>query len=80
MLEIILKSLKEFAKTNQKTNQKSDQKILSLLKKNSTITINELSKKTGLSDSGIKRVLKKLKDEGVIKRVGGLKGGYWEVR
>ncbi len=79
MLEIIFKALKEFAKTNQKSDQKSDQKILSFLKKNSTITIKELSEKTGLSESGVKRVLKKLKDDGVVKRVGGLKGGCWDV-
>ncbi len=79
MLEIIFKALKEFAKSDQKSSLKSDQKILALLKKNSTITIKELSEKTALSESGVKRVLKKLKDGGVVKRIGGLKGGHWEV-
>ncbi len=34
---------------------------------------------TGLSESGVKKVIKKLKDEGVLVRVDSLKGGYWEI-
>ncbi len=83
MLEIIAKSLKDYikesSKSNQKSSQKSDQKIVSLIKKNSIITIKELSQKTKLSESGVKKVIKKLKDEGLLIRVGGLKGGHWEV-
>jgi Fic family protein len=84
MLEIIAKSLKDYikesSKSNQKGNQKSDQKILSLIKKNSLITIKELCQKTKLSESGVKKVIKKLKDEGLLIRVGGLKGGHWKVK
>ena len=84
MLEIIAKSLKDYikesSKSNQKGNQKSDQKILSLIKKNNLITIKELCQKTKLSESGVKKVIKKLKDENLLIRVGGLKGGHWEVK
>lgn len=83
MLGSILQSLKQFLKQNakgdQKGNQKSDQKILALIKKNSKITIREICDYTGLSESGVKKVIKKLKDEGTLVRVGALKGGYWEV-
>jgi Fic family protein len=83
MLGSILQSLKQFlkqnAKSDQKSSLKSDQKILALIKKNSKITIREICDSTGLSESGVKKVIKKLKDEGALVRVGALKGGYWEV-
>ena len=73
------KSLKDYIKESSKSNQKSNQKIISLIKENTLITIKELSQKTKLSESGIKKVIKKLKDENLLVRVGGLKGGRWEV-
>ena len=39
----------------------------------------ELSEKTGLHDSSVKRRLKTLVDEGFIKRIGPDKGGYWQL-
>lgn len=83
MLENILQSLKQFlkqeVKSNQKSNLKSDQKILALIGKNNKMTIRELCDKTGLSESGVKKIIKKLKDDGSLVRVGALKGGQWEV-
>lgn len=83
MLEIILKSLQEYiqesAKSDQKSKQKSNQKILALMKQNSQITIAQICSKLDMSESGVKKVIKKLKDEDKIKRVGSLKAGYWEI-
>jgi Fic family protein len=78
MLTIILECIKEF-QSNQKSNPKSNQKIISLIKKNSQITIKELSEKTGLSESGVKKILRKLKADGKIRRVGSHRSGYWEI-
>lgn len=80
MLEMILESIKNTLKSDQKSNYKSDQKVLAFMKKNSHITIYELMEKLSMSESGIKKVIKKLKDEGSINRVGSLKSGYWEVK
>jgi len=84
MLQSIRKSLKEFIKeerkSNQESNLKSDQKILSLMKKNNEITIREICDKIGMSESGVKKVIKKLKDENKLLRIGSLKAGYWQVR
>jgi ATP-dependent DNA helicase RecG len=83
MLEDILQSLKQFlkqeSKSNQKSSLKSDQKIIALMRKNSKVTIKEICESTGLSESGVKKVIKKLKDEEIIVRVGSLKGGEWKV-
>ncbi|MCT7544265.1 Fic family protein [Aliarcobacter cryaerophilus] len=80
MLEMILKSIQTTLKSDQKSNYKSDQKVLTLMKENSKITIYELMEKLSMSESGIKKVIKKLKDENIISRVGSLKSGYWEVK
>lgn len=80
MLDIILKSIQTTLKSDQKSNYKSDQKVLALMKENSKITIYELMEKLSMSESGIKKVIKKLKDEGSINRVGSLKSGHWEVK
>ena len=84
MLKNILQSLKQFlkqeAKSDQKSSQKSDQKTLALIRKNNKVTIREICEKTGLSESGVKKIIKKLKDDGVLVRIGALKGGYWEVK
>lgn len=80
MLEMILKSIQTTLKSDQKSNYKSDQKILVLMQENSKITIYELMEKLSMSESGIKKVIKKLKDENIISRVGSLKSGHWEVK
>ena len=83
MLEIILQSLKEYikenVKSNQKSSQKSDQKILQLIKQDPRITIAQISYDIGMSESGVKKVIKKLKDNGKLKRTGSLKAGRWEI-
>ena len=79
MLEMIFKSIQSTLKSDQKSNYKSDQKVLALMKDNSKITIYELMEKLSMSESGIKKVIKKLKDENIISRVGSLKSGYWEI-
>jgi Fic family protein len=72
--------LEEYRKSDQKSNPKSDQKIFELMRQDSSITIKELALRLGMSDSGIKKAIDKLKRENRIVRVGGAKGGRWEVR
>jgi Fic family protein len=80
MLEMLLKSIEETLQSDQESNQKSDQKILSLMSENNKITIKELMEILSMSESGIKKVIKKLKEQKSLKRVGSLKSGYWEVK
>ena len=80
ILEIILITInKQIKESNQESNQESNRKILSLMKKNSRITIKDLCKKTNLSESGVKKIIKKLKDKNVLKRYGANKNGCWKV-
>jgi len=58
---------------------KNQQLILDSIVKNSHITIEELVFVVGIVPSKIKENLSKLKDKGLIVRVGPPKGGYWKV-
>jgi len=53
--------------------------IMKLIKSNPSITQKGLSDKTGLTVDGVKYHLKKLKNTGMIKRIGSTKSGRWEV-
>ena len=54
-------------------------RVLDLLRHSPALTRNELAEHTGYSDATIKRLLKKLSDQGDISRVGSRKTGYWKV-
>ena len=66
-------------KTVEKGVEKTVEKILELIKSNPQITQKQIMDKTALTRRGVEWNLKKLKDEGRIKRVGPDKGGHWEV-
>jgi Fic family protein len=53
--------------------------VLELLKINPDITYDELVEKTGRSRATIKRMIKRLKQERHISRVGSDKTGYWKI-
>lgn len=57
----------------------NERKILSLITKNKHITIKELSENVRISTTAVDKNIAKLKKEGIIKRVGPAKGGYWEI-
>lgn len=63
------------------SDQISDQKtkILNLIKSNPKITRLEISKTMSLHDSSVKRRLESLISDGLIRRIGSTKTGYWEV-
>jgi ATP-dependent DNA helicase RecG len=66
-------------KTTEKATEKTTEKILHILAKNPNITSKEMAKLLGLTDDGVDWNLRKLKDEGLIQRVGGRKQGHWEI-
>lgn len=65
-------------KVSNKLN-KTQLKIIASMRDNPNVTIRQLIVITGLSEPGIKKNLKQLKDTGIIERVGANKNGYWEV-
>ncbi|MDO8575397.1 MAG: ATP-binding protein [bacterium] len=57
----------------------NQEKIIDLMKNNRNITIPELSLKLDISTTAVENNLAKLKEKGLIMRIGPDKGGYWEV-
>ncbi len=66
--------------TTQKTTQKSTRdRIIDCLGAEPRLTRAELAERVGLSPEGIKYYLRNLKADGLIRRVGSDRAGYWEV-
>jgi len=59
---------------------KSSVKIIELIKENNEITIPEIAERTNLTTRAVEKNISKLKQKGLLERVGSAKGGYWEVK
>lgn len=57
----------------------NDKQLLLLLHTNPTLTAQEMAERIGLSQRGVEKQIKRLKDIGVISRQGSKKSGYWQV-
>ncbi len=55
-------------------------KIIKLMRSNQLVSISELSKLIGISNTAIENNIKYLKGKGFIERIGGAKDGHWEVK
>lgn len=69
--------VKNKVKINLNNSQK---KIIEAMRDNPNVKTVRLMVITGLSESGVNRNLKKLKELGLIERIGSLKNGYWSVK
>jgi ATP-dependent DNA helicase RecG len=64
----------------EKTTQKTTQKIVELIKKNPEISRKDIANIIeGITEDGVKYHITKLKDQGLIKRIGPDKGGHWKI-
>jgi len=58
---------------------KNEEKMFELIKRDRKITTEELSNNVGINLRNIKKNIRKLKEKGLLKRIGPDKGGHWEV-
>ena len=65
--------------SGKKYMQKSMQKIVMLIAASPNITLSEMASQLGMSRNGVDKNIRKLKEKGIIRRVGPDKGGHWEV-
>ena len=86
MLSLLLKTIEEIIETEKKVTVKvsvkvtvNQQKILDVIKENPFVTQEELAQIIGLSRKSIIQNMKKLQENGLLKRVGADKNGRWEV-
>jgi len=53
--------------------------ILGVLKSNPKVSRKKLTEDLNINQSAVQKHIKKLKEEGILKRIGPDKGGYWEI-
>ena len=58
---------------------KNQKLILKLMNEESQITIPIIAQRIGISTTAVENNIAKLKEKGLLKRVGPAKGGYWEI-
>ncbi|MCI9597948.1 MAG: winged helix-turn-helix domain-containing protein [Firmicutes bacterium] len=57
----------------------TERRILDLLKENPAATQNELAAEIGLSNSGVRYAMARLKEKGLIDRIGSHRNGGWRL-
>lgn len=65
--------------TTQKTTENATEKIIRILKERPYTTAGQLAEELGLTVDGVDYNIRKLKKQGRIVRIGGDKGGHWEI-
>lgn len=60
-------------------SQKTSQKIIDLIKEDPYISTSKMAEIIGVDRRNIARNIKKLQEQGVVRRVGPDKSGFWEV-
>ena len=87
MLSIILNTIEEIVETEKKVTAKvsvkvtvNQQKIIDAIKANPYVTQEELVNIVGIAKKNISANMKKLQDNGLIKRIGANKNGYWQIQ
>ena len=66
-------------KVTDKVTDKSGAKVLNLIQNNPSVTIPEMMQALGMSDSGVRKILRRLQQQGALRRVGANKNGHWEI-
>lgn len=65
--------------TRGKTRGKTRVEILGYIRTDAGITIPELAKRIGITEKGIEYHMNKLKEEGIVDRIGPANRGIWVV-
>lgn len=86
MLSVFLKTIEEIISSEQKVTIKvttkvtiNQQKIIEAVKKNPLVTQEELVNIVGITRKSIIQNMKKLQENGLLKRIGSNKNGRWQV-
>lgn len=88
MLNCLLRVIKQHDSTNIEDSlsltsvslSKSEEKVLNALREDNKLTIAKISQLTGLSVSGVKKIINALKVAGLLERKGSSKSGEWIIK
>lgn len=65
-------------KSSPKLND-TDSRLLQFMAVNPNVTILELASQLQMSRAGVKKAIERVRSGGLLRRVGSLRGGHWEV-
>lgn len=57
----------------------NEKQLLILLNANPSLTVQEISVRTSMTQRGVEKLMKRLKEAGIIERQGSRKSGFWKV-
>ena len=64
---------------DRKGGQKTSEAIISLISANPQITTTKMAASLGINRSALSKHIKRMQKNGIIRRVGPDKDGFWEV-
>ena len=82
MLKMIDETVSELllSTTQEATQETTQEKIIAVIKESPNITQEQLAVKLGLTRDGVSYNIKKLREQGKIKRIGSTKSGTWIIK
>jgi len=66
-------------KSKEKSKGKSKEKVIEIIAQNPSVTIQEIAASLNMSIPGIEKIIRFLKEQKRLRRIGPDKGGHWEV-
>lgn len=79
MLGALLDAMAEALAAEGKSSEIGSEKILALLRAQPNLAARELAAHLDLTPRAVEKKIRKLKEQGRLRRVGPAKGGYWEI-
>lgn len=67
-------------KDGVKTREETREEIMKIIKQTPKVTMREIAAKTGLTPKGEEYHIRKMREEGILERVGSTKSGSWEIK
>ena len=59
--------------------QKSSERVLDLIRQKPSISAAEIAMMIDMSSRGVEKLIKRLREDGILRRIGADYGGYWEI-
>ena len=79
MLAVILETIEKVGEKVGENLTPNQLKILDGMRQNNKISAAKLAEIVGISSRKVEENIRKLKEMGIVKRIGSAKGGYWEI-
>lgn len=74
----MLKSREKLTENREK-KIKSREKIIVLLSQDNSLSAAALAERIGITPKAVEKHIARMKAEGILKRIGPDKGGYWQI-